>query len=101
MGPKRVRVVKDGYVSEEVAIGLTPHQPRSTLQLTLRPQRDTPIRAATLSSTHVDTQAMMATTPTVAAAQRPDDLTSGEPARTPSVIRVVGRVVGRVVVGAR
>ena len=101
MGPKRVRVVKDGYVSEEVAIGLTPHQPRSTLQLTLRPQRDTPIRAAALSSTHVDTQAMMATTPIVAAAQRPDDLTSGEPARTPSVIRVVGRVVGRVVVGAR
>jgi hypothetical protein len=104
LGPKRVRVVKDGYVSEEVAIGLTPQQPRSTVQLTLRPRRETPVRAAALSSTHVDPQAMMAMKPLVAevaAAPRADDLGSAERARTPSVIRVVGRVVGRVVRGER
>lgn len=38
-GEKRVRVMKDGYVSRERLVRLDPQQPTATLQVTLSPQQ--------------------------------------------------------------
>ena len=46
VGPKRVRLSKDGYVAEERAVALTSDQPRRAVRLMLRARRDGTAEAA-------------------------------------------------------